>query len=79
MNIKPTLATSEFCGPCKILKTQLEQSAASYDTKDLSRDAAYFIENGIRSVPTLVCPDGTKITNSAEILDYFKKHETSQS
>ena len=79
MNIKPTLATSEFCGPCKILKTQLEQSAASYDTKDLSRDAGYFIENGIRSVPTLVCPDGTKITSSAEILDYFKKHETSQS
>jgi thiol-disulfide isomerase/thioredoxin len=79
MNIKPTLATSEFCGPCKILKTQLEQFAASYDTKDLSRDAGFFIENGIRSVPTLVCHDGTKITNSAEILDFFKKHETSQS
>jgi hypothetical protein len=79
MNVKPTLATSEFCGPCKILKTQLEQYGADYDTRDLSRDAAYFIGNSIRSVPTLVCPDGTKLQSSAEILDYFKKHETSQS
>jgi glutaredoxin len=77
---KAILATSEFCGPCKILKTQLDQMGAIYESKDLSRDAAsYFLENNIKSVPTLICPDGTHLRTSAEILNYFKQHETCKS
>lgn len=76
---KPILATSEFCGPCKILKTQLEQMGAIYELKDLSRDAGFFISNNIKGVPTLLCPDGTHLRTSAEILNYFKQHETCKS
>lgn len=70
---KPVLATSEFCGPCKMLKPRLDQMNAVYETRDMVVDREFFTEYAIRSVPTLITPEGDKIGGSDQILAYFSR------
>jgi glutaredoxin len=72
---KATLATSEFCGPCKLLKETLEQKGISVEYKDLSRDTDFFIAHGIRSVPTLVTVEGECIAGADSIVKYLTTYE----
>ena len=47
------LATSKFCGPCKLLKSEFEKKGIDIEYKDSIEDVNFFIENKIKSVPTL--------------------------
>jgi glutaredoxin len=69
--MKPILATSQFCGPCKLLKDRLDPN--SYEVRDMEENRDYFIENGIRSVPMLIIGN-EKITGFEPILAYFREN-----
>ena len=60
--------STTWCGPCKRLKSDLEKSGIPFVQIDVESDdeAAALIEkinNGNRTVPTLVFSDGTSMTN----------------
>jgi hypothetical protein len=69
--MKPILATSTFCGPCKMLKDSLDPN--SYEVRDMEKDRDFFVENRIRSVPTLLVGE-RKITGAVEISAYFREN-----
>ena len=63
-----TVYTPPRCGPCKRLKSQVTREGIAYQEIDVERDAraAEFVmsvNNGNRTVPTVVFPDGTASTN----------------
>ncbi|GIH28346.1 NrdH-redoxin [Acrocarpospora phusangensis] len=67
-----TVYTTTWCGPCKRLKSQLTREGISYREIDIEREpeAAHFVmsvNNGNRTVPTVVFPDGTASTNPSVI------------
>jgi len=57
--MKYTLATSKTCGPCKVLKNQLETLGIQIDIKDYSipENIKWFKDKSIRSVPVLLVED----------------------
>jgi glutaredoxin len=69
--MKPILATSQYCGPCKLLKDRLDPN--SYEVRDMEENRDYFVENSIRSVPTLII-GSMKITGTDQILAYFREN-----
>lgn len=63
-----TMYTTTWCGFCARLKAQLHREGIEYDEVDIERDesAAEVVMNvngGNQTVPTLVFPDGTALTN----------------
>ena len=68
-----TLATSEFCGPCKMVKASLDSQKISYTLKNMSEDFLYFKERRIKSVPVLLDSSDAVIATGADaILRFFK-------
>ena len=70
----PILATGEFCAPCKALKKNLEELDIQVEYKDSVKDVDFFIEQGIKSIPTLIIKSGEKITGPGQILAYLKEN-----
>src|SRR3954447_24988727 len=67
---RPTLTmySTQWCGYCHRLRTQLDREGISYEVVDIERvpDAAALVErvnNGNQTVPTLVYADGSAQTN----------------
>ncbi len=63
-----TMYSTVWCGYCQRLKAQMGRAGIEYDEVDIEHDeaAALFVETvngGSRTVPTLVFPDGTAMTN----------------
>ncbi len=63
-----TMYTTPWCGYCRRLKGQLDREGIAYEIVDIEQqpDAAQIVEsanNGNQTVPTLVFPDGTALTN----------------
>jgi mycoredoxin len=63
-----TMYTTQWCGYCHRLKSQLDREGIRYEVVDIERDheAASIVEsanNGNQTVPTLVYADGTAHTN----------------
>ena len=63
-----TMYSTQWCGYCHRLKSQLDREGVSYEAVDIERvpEAAEIVErvnNGNQTVPTLVYPDGTAQTN----------------
>lgn len=63
-----TMYTTPWCGYCVRLKHQLKASDLAYTEVDISLDpaAALLVETingGNQTVPTVVLPDGTALTN----------------
>ena len=63
-----TMYTTTWCGYCFRLKKQLEREGVPFLEVDIERDpeAAALVEKvngGNQTVPTLVFPDGTALTN----------------
>jgi mycoredoxin len=63
-----TMYTTPWCGYCRRLKGQLDREGIAYEVVDIERhpEAAQVVEsanNGNQTVPTLVFPDGTALTN----------------
>ncbi len=65
---KPTMYSTVWCGYCQRLKAQLGREGITFDEIDIENDpeAAAFVESvngGNQTVPTVVFPDGTAMTN----------------
>jgi mycoredoxin len=63
-----TIYSTSTCGYCHRLKTQLEREGIPYAEINIEHDdtAAAFVESvndGNQVVPTVVCPNGTAMTN----------------
>jgi mycoredoxin len=67
-----TVYTTTWCGPCRRLKGQLTREGIAYEEVDIERDptAAEFVmsvNRGNQTVPTVLFPDGTAVTNPSVI------------
>lgn len=63
-----TMYSTPWCGYCFRLRKQLDREGIAYDVVDIEQvpEAAQVVErvnDGNRTVPTLVYPDGTAQTN----------------
>ena len=63
-----TMYTTTWCGYCVRLKRALEREGIEFDEVDIERDpsAADYVmsvNGGNQTVPTVVFPDGTALTN----------------
>lgn len=63
-----TMYTTDWCGYCVRLKHSLEREGIGYDEVNIEHDpdAAVLVmevNGGNRTVPTVVLPDGTALTN----------------
>jgi mycoredoxin len=63
-----TMYSTTWCGYCRRLKSQLEREGIGYTEVDIDdvSDAAEFVRsvnNGNQTVPTVLFPDGTAVTN----------------
>ena len=63
-----TMYTTTWCGYCVRLKRALERAGIDFDEVDIERDlsAADYVmavNGGNATVPTVVLPDGTALTN----------------
>jgi mycoredoxin len=71
-----TLYTTNWCGYCMRLKRMLDREGIGYDEVNIEEheDAAELVmsvNGGNRTVPTVVFPDGTALTNPS--LDLVKR------
>jgi mycoredoxin len=71
-----TIYSTQWCGYCHRLMKQLDREDVGYDVVDIEHDeaAAEFVmsvNGGNQTVPTVVFPDGTALTNPslAEVKD----------
>jgi mycoredoxin len=63
-----TIYTTEWCGHCRRLKTQLDRAGISYREVNIEHDpaAATFVagaNGGNHTVPTVLLPDGAVLSN----------------
>ncbi len=63
-----TMYTTTWCGYCARLKAQLQREGIAYAEVDIETDGAaaelvMSVNAGNRTVPTLVFPDGSALTN----------------
>jgi mycoredoxin len=63
-----TMYSTQWCGYCHRLRSQLDREGIAYDVVDIERtpEAVEVVErvnNGNQTVPTLVYADGTAQTN----------------
>ncbi len=63
-NAKILMYTTKWCSDCRRVKMFLQQKQVDYDEVDIEEnsEAAEIVEklnNGFRSVPTIIFPDGT--------------------
>jgi mycoredoxin len=67
-----TIYSTTWCGPCIRLKAQLDRVGITYEIIDIEQDpeAAEFVmsvNHGSQTVPTVVFPDGSTLTNPSVI------------
>jgi mycoredoxin len=63
-----TMYSTVWCGYCRRLKSQMEREGISYVEVDIEHDEAAAdlvmnVNGGNQTVPTLVFPDGSALTN----------------
>jgi mycoredoxin len=63
-----TMYSTSWCGYCRRLKTQLDREGIGYTEVNIEQDpeSAAFVErvnNGNQTVPTVLFPDGSALTN----------------
>ncbi len=63
-----TVYSTRWCPHCIRLRHALRRDGIAFHEIDVEKDAtaARFVlevNNGVRAVPTVVCPDGTALTN----------------
>ncbi|KWW99329.1 glutaredoxin-like protein [Carbonactinospora thermoautotrophica] len=80
MSAKVIMYTTPWCGYCRRLKSQLDREGIPYTEVDIEQDpqAAEYVmsvNGGNQTVPTVVFPDGTALTNPslAEVKDHLAK------
>jgi mycoredoxin len=75
-----TMYTTVWCGFCRRLKNQLAREGIEVTEVDIERDpgAANYVmsvNGGNQTVPTIVFPDGTALTNpsAAQVRAYLRE------
>jgi mycoredoxin len=75
--------TTPWCGYCRRLKSQLAREGIEVTEVDIERDPAaadyvMSVNGGSQTVPTVVLPDGTALTNpsAARIREYLRELTT---
>ncbi len=68
MSSTVTMYSTTWCGYCRRLKTQLDREGIAYNEVniELDADSAAFVEKangGNQTVPTVLFPDGSTLTN----------------
>jgi mycoredoxin len=68
MTAQFTMYSTPWCGYCHRLKSQLDREGIEFEMVDIEQqpEAVAIVErvnNGNQTVPTLVFPDGTAMTN----------------
>lgn len=68
MSQRVTMYTTQWCGFCRRLKAQLGREGIEVAEIDIERDPAaadyvMSVNGGMQTVPTIVFPDGTALTN----------------
>lgn len=63
-----TIYSTEWCGYCHRLMKQLDREGLAYATVDIEQDPAaadyvMSVNGGSQTVPTVVFPDGSALTN----------------
>ncbi len=63
-----TMYSTVWCGYCRRLKDQMDREGISFEVVDIEDDAAAAelvmqVNGGNQTVPTLVFPDGSALTN----------------
>jgi mycoredoxin len=63
-----TMYSTPWCGYCRRLKSQMEREGIAYTEVDIEQDPAaadyvMTVNGGNQTVPTVVFPDGTALTN----------------
>jgi mycoredoxin len=78
-----TMYTTVWCGFCRRLKNQLAREGIEVTEVDIERDVAaadyvMTVNGGNQTVPTIVFPDGTALTNpsAAQVRAYLREHST---
>ena len=66
-----TLASSEFCGPCAMVKKYLADNSINVGVVNMEDDQAFFSDNSIKSVPVLLSSDGGRYAGVDAILGHF--------
>lgn len=76
MTIKPTLVTSEFCGPCKMLKEALKTKGIldSVDMADLALEHEFISSYNVKTLPSLITLSDKVIVGSEAILEYLEEN-----
>lgn len=69
--MKHTLATSAFCGPCKMVKEYIEKNNLDIEVKTMEDNIEFFQENNVKSVPTLLV-EGVRYSGAEQIIKYFQ-------
>lgn len=74
-----TMYSTSWCGYCTRLKRMLDREGIGYDDVDIEQDPAaadyvMSVNGGNQTVPTVVFPDGTALTNPsfAEVVDRLR-------
>jgi hypothetical protein len=71
------LATSSFCGPCKIIKEYIKSNNLTVEIKDMDEDPNFFSTHNIKSVPCLTITKGedivANITGQSNIMTFFQE------
>lgn len=67
-----TMYSTSWCGYCHRLRSQLDRAGIAYRVVDIEQDdaAAAFVRSvngGNQTVPTVLFPDGTTMTNPSVI------------
>lgn len=72
-NVTITLYGTGWCGDCRRSRRLLEQHQVAYTYVDIEQDeqaAAYVqqVNNGSRSVPTIIFPDGSVLVEPSNVV-----------
>jgi len=75
-----TMYTTPWCGYCKRLKRQLAAEGIEVTEVDIERDPAaaeyvMTVNGGCQTVPTVVFPDGSALTNPSAATVRERLHE----
>ncbi len=75
-----TMYTTKWCAFCRRLKRQLAKDGVEITEVDIEADAAaaeyvMTVNGGFQTVPTVLFPDGSALTNpsAAAVIDHLKE------
>jgi thiol-disulfide isomerase/thioredoxin len=63
---KLILASAEFCGPCKMLKTRINAESLNIEIKQMEDNIEFFKQYNIKTVPRLLVFKGDELIDTVQ-------------